>query len=155
VIQAAMNNRTDILLDYAGPKTEPANSTARAWVWAGSFIVVGVMTVAVLVPKFNGGRANAKQSAAANDIQILAAQLDAFNADNQRYPTTAEGLAALVGDPGSGLSNQKRSYTERAPTDPWGQAYIYRFPGSNGKKFDLLSGGPDGREGGGDDIVAP
>ena len=77
--------------------------------------------------------------------------LQRFETDNGRFPTTEEGLQALVENPGN-LPNWKHSYIEKLPNDPWGHPYIYRCPGTGSKDFDLLSCGPDGHEGGGDDI---
>jgi type II secretion system protein G len=92
----------------------------------------------------------ADRAAATAQISNLRTALDTFEIDNGRYPTTAEGLVALVKNPGN-LSSWKQ-YVDSVPMDPWGHPYIYRCPGSNGKDFDLLSAGPDGQEGTGDDV---
>lgn len=74
--------------------------------------------------------------------------LDIFEVDNGRYPTSAEGLAALVKQP-AGLTNWHGPYVDDAAVqaDPWGHPYIYRYPGKqHPNTYDLISTGPDGRE---------
>jgi general secretion pathway protein G len=116
-------------------------------------VILGVLAV-VVVPRFTGRSEQARMTAARTDIASLEVALDAFEVDNGRFPTTEEGLAALVQQP-SGLQNWQGPYIRRGvPKDPWGNPYIYRFPGQHNRNgFDLYSMGPDGREGGGDDIV--
>ncbi len=84
------------------------------------------------------------------DIQIssLASALDLYYLDNGRYPTTNEGLTALVKRP-AGASNWNGPYLKGSavPLDPWGNSYVYRQPGQHGA-YDLSSNGPTGREGG-------
>ena len=82
-------------------------------------------------------------AAAQADIAGLKLALNAYEIDNGQYPTTGQGLMALVSN---------RGYIEKLPPDPWGHPYIYRCPGSNGKDFDLFSAGPDGIPGTADDI---
>ena len=95
----------------------------------------------------------AKVAAAQTDISNLSSALDAYEIDNGSFPTSEQGLNALVENPG-GLTTWKHSYISKLPkADPWGQPYIYRCPGNNGKDYDLVSGGPDKHEGGDDDIT--
>jgi general secretion pathway protein G len=76
-----------------------------------------------------------------------------FEVDVGRYPTTAEGLAALHEDPGS--KGWKGPYLKReVPKDPWGRSYGYRSPGEHNKQgFDVWSSGEDGEEGTEDDVT--
>ena len=69
--------------------------------------------------------------------------------DNQAYPTTAEGLNALIAPPGT-ASGWNGPYLDSSsvPLDPWGNGYVYRFPGTAGGDYDLLSLGSDGEAGG-------
>jgi general secretion pathway protein G len=115
-------------------------------------MVILAILAAVIVPKFVSRGKQANETAAKSDIATLKLQLDAFEIDNQRYPTTEEGLMALVEKPSGDLPGWKKQYIDKLPNDPWGHPYIYRCPGSNNKEYDLLSAGPDGHEGGGDDI---
>jgi general secretion pathway protein G len=109
------------------------------------------------VPKLTGmlaGEENdAKQTVVKTQMVQLEAALDAFDVDAGRYPTQAEGLGALTAAPAN-LKAWRGPYVRRAvPKDPWGNDYVYRFPGKhNPNGYDLFSVGPDGREGGGDDF---
>lgn len=88
-----------------------------------------------------------RQTAAKTDIANLQLALDVFEIDCGRYPTNAEGLRALM-DPPRGLQNWHGPYIRRMPTDPWGNPYVYRYPGiNNAAGYDLFSLGTEGREG--------
>ena len=115
-------------------------------------VILGILA-AVVVPNLVGKTEKAKVSAAKTDISNLSSALNNFEAENGRFPTSEEGLNALVEKPGADLPNWKHSYIDKLPPDPWGKPYIYRCPGNNGKDFDIVSGGPDGHEGGDDDIA--
>jgi len=94
----------------------------------------------------------ARQMGALTDIANISVAMDAFEADCGRYPITEEGLRALVEQP-SGLANWMGPYVKSMPEDPWGNPYVYRCPGQqNTDGYDLYSFGPDGQDGGGDDI---
>ena len=114
-------------------------------------MVILAILAAVVVPKFTGRTEQAKISAAKSDIASLKVAINSFEIDNSRFPTQEEGLNALVTKPAD-LDTWKKPYIEQVRKDPWGHDYVYRCPGTNGKDFDLLSCGPDGREGGGDDV---
>lgn len=119
-------------------------------------IILGVL-VALVVPRFAGRTEQARRAAAEADIKAnLATALEMYLLDNGFYPTTEQGLAALVRPPtippiptswqGSYLKNAKSK-------DPWGHPYAYVCPGQqNSDGYDLYSVGPDGQEGGGDDV---
>ena len=95
----------------------------------------------------------AKRRAAETDIAMLASALTLFEADTGRYPTTAEGLAALVQEP-AGVKNWRGPYIQKMAHDPRGRPYVYRCPGlHNGSGFDLSSLGPDGQEGTADNVT--
>lgn len=89
-----------------------------------------------------------------SEVQVARAQIDAFEKaleqyqlDLRRYPSTEQGLGALVMRPGSEV-NWRGPYLKKAvPLDPWGRPYVYRVPGEKGD-FDLLSYGKDGQAGG-------
>jgi general secretion pathway protein G len=117
-------------------------------------IIIGVL-VGMVVPRLTGRSQQAKIAAAQADINAhLSAALDLFEVDNGRYPTTEEGLAALRTTP-SGAPRWKGPYLKRpVPLDPWGKPYVYRSPGQqNREDYDIFSYGPDGVEGGQDDIT--
>lgn len=115
-------------------------------------LVILAVLAAVVVPKFTSRSEQARTTAAQTDISSLETALDAFEVDTGRFPSSDEGLGALVAAPGS-VQNWRGPYIKRGlPKDPWGNAYIYRYPGQqNANGYDLYSFGPDGREGN-DDI---
>lgn len=117
-------------------------------------MVILVILAAVVVPKFTGRSEQAREAAAKTDISTIEAQLEAFEIDNGRYPTSEEGLMALIEAP-SNVRGWKGPYLKRGlPKDPWGNPYIYAFPATHSPSgFDLSSMGPDGHEGGDDDIT--
>jgi general secretion pathway protein G len=103
---------------------------------------------------FNARASRAKAVAAMTDIANLATCLQMFEVDCGRYPTTAEGLGALLAQPAN-ATGWKGPYLAGSalPKDPWGNPYMYVCPGKhNPDGLDLCSFGPDGKEGGGDDI---
>jgi general secretion pathway protein G len=114
-------------------------------------LVILAVLAAVVVPKFTGRSEQAKQAAAKTDISNISMQINAFEIDTGRYPSTEEGLNSLLTAPGN-ANGWHGPYLERLPSDPWGNGYQYRYPGQhNTSSFDLFSMGADGREGN-DDI---
>jgi general secretion pathway protein G len=113
-------------------------------------VILGVLA-AIVVPKLAGRSEEAKIKACKAEISILSGALDTFEVDNGRYPTTEEGLRALVEQPANAES--WRPYIKGGvPMDQWKHEYVYVYPGRNTPdSFDLSSLGPDGREGN-DDI---
>ncbi len=119
-------------------------------------LVILTTLTAIVLPKFTGRSKEAKVTAAKTQISQLEVALDAFEIDLSRYPTTVEGLRVLVEKPTSDAEGWKQPYLRRQeiPKDPWGNDYVYRYPGQyNEQGYDLYSNGPDGKQGGGDDIV--
>ena len=114
-------------------------------------IIIGVL-VSMVVPRLAGRSEEARIAAAKADINAnISVALDLFELDNGKYPTTDEGLPALRTKPGSAL-NWKGPYLKKEPVDPWGKKYAYNSPGAHNPDYDLSSYGPDGTEGGDDDI---
>jgi general secretion pathway protein G len=117
-------------------------------------IIIGVL-VALIAPNMIGQTDKARVTAAAADIHSISSALQMYKLDNFVYPTTDQGLQALVTKPGGSPEPKnwnKDGYLPKKPVDPWGNDYIYISPGAHGP-FDLSSHGPDGKEGGDDDIV--
>lgn len=115
-------------------------------------IIIGVL-VSMVVPRLVGRSEEARISAAKADVHAnISVALDLYELDNGRYPTTEEGLSGLRTRPAS-ATNWKGPYLKMRPKDPWGNAYVYRSPGDQNPDYDLYSFGPDGKEGGGDDIT--
>ena len=118
-------------------------------------LVILAVLAAIVIPKFAGRSQQAKETAAKTEISGFGIALDAYEVDTGSYPQGAAGLNALVQQPGN-AQNWKGPYLSKGtiPPDPWGNAYIYNYPGKNNPKgFDLSSVGPDGRAGGDDDIT--
>jgi general secretion pathway protein G len=116
-------------------------------------VIIGILA-AIVVPKLAGRSEDARISAAKGDIAAFRTALSAYEVDNGRYPTSDQGLNALISKPAE-AKNWKGPYVDRTevPKDPWGNDYVYLFPGTrNEKSFDLLSAGPDGAPGSEDDI---
>lgn len=90
----------------------------------------------------------AKSNTAQLQIAEFSSGLDLFHLEVGRYPTTEEGLAALVSEP-AGVANWNGPYLKKnnIPSDPWGQVYHYRYPGES-NDFDLFSLGRDNIDGG-------
>ncbi len=117
-------------------------------------IIIGIL-VAMVAPRLTGKSQQARIAASQADINAhLSTALDLFELGVGRFPTTQEGLAALRTAP-SGATGWKGPYLKRdVPKDPWGRKYAYRSPGQHNREdYDLFSNGPDGVEGGDDDVT--
>ncbi len=115
-------------------------------------VILGTLA-ALVVPKFTKRSEQAKIVAARTDLANIEVALDAFEVDCGRNPTTEEGLKALLEQPSSAIGWQGPYLKRGVPKDPWGNTYMYRCPGQhNTTGVDLYSYGPDGQEGGSDDI---
>lgn len=115
-------------------------------------VILGVLATLV-IPNMIGQDDQARRTAAAVDIRSVAMSLDNYRLDNYNYPSTDQGLNALIAKP-SGFpeaKNWRNKYLRKLPKDPWGNEYVYISPGADGD-FDLISLGRDGKAGGeGDD----
>ena len=114
-------------------------------------LVILAVLAAIVIPKFAGRSQQAKETAAKTQIESFKTALDSFEIEAGRYPTSEEGLNALVVAP-SDLQNLHEPYMPSIPKDPWGNPYQYKQPGThNPSSYDVFSLGTDGREGN-DDI---
>lgn len=112
-------------------------------------VIMGILA-ALVVPKLMGRTDDARIIAARQDIATLMQGLKLYKLDNQRYPTTEQGLQSLIARPVNGPipTNWKTGgYLERLPKDPWGNPYQYLSPGLRGE-VDIFSYGADGQPGG-------
>jgi len=110
-------------------------------------VIMGILA-ALVVPKLMGRTDDARVVAARQDIATLMQALKLYKLDNQHYPTTAQGLPALVVKPASGADGWKAGgYIDKIPKDPWGNPYQYLSPGVKGE-IDVFSYGADGQPGG-------
>ncbi len=115
-------------------------------------VVVVILSIlaAIVVPKIMGKPDEARITKVQSDIRALSAALDLYRLDNFTYPTTDQGIEALVTAPGSlssGARYQEGGYIDRVPKDPWGNNYNYLQPGTHGA-YDLYSFGADNAPGG-------
>ena len=110
-------------------------------------VIIGVV-MGVVGGKFFGQAEEAKRKAAKIEINQIGQSLDLFKLEVGRYPTTSEGLQALITAP-AGVTNWNGPYWKNGavPTDPWKNEYKYASPGQHGA-YDIVSMGPDGKEGG-------
>ncbi|MCK5707072.1 MAG: type II secretion system major pseudopilin GspG [Candidatus Aureabacteria bacterium] len=120
-------------------------------------IILGILAGAV-IPKLAGRTRQARIVAAGADINSnISVALDLYETDNGTFPTTSQGLKALLEKPSSAPTpiNWSGPYLKKGiPKDPWGQVYIYTSPGSkNAQWYDLSSSGPDAKKNTEDDIV--
>lgn len=108
-------------------------------------VILGLLA-ALVGPRLFGHVGAANQKAAKTQIEMLGQALDAFRLDVGRYPTTSEGLNALVTNPG--VEGWNGPYLKKGlPNDPWKKPYMYESPGQHGD-YDLVSYGADGAPGG-------
>jgi general secretion pathway protein G len=118
-------------------------------------LVILATLAAIVYPKLAGRSEQARVTAAQTQISSFSTALDAFEVDNGYYPKGKSGLLDLVQQPRD-AQNWRGPYMKGSaiPNDPWGQPYIYEYPGKNNPgSYDLMSMGPDGRTGGDDDIT--
>ena len=116
-------------------------------------VILGILA-SLVVPNLMGNKEQADRQKAVSDIVALENALDMYKLDNSRYPTTEQGLEALVTKPqGEPEPRNYKSdgYIVRLPRDPWGGAYQLMSPGEHGK-IDVFSMGLDGEAGTDDDI---
>lgn len=135
--------------------TGPVRSQRQA-----AFTLLELLVVMVIIgllagyvgPRYFGQIGKSQVKAARAQIDALEKALDQYRLDNGRYPTTEEGLAALVVRPGTAPRWDGPYLKKAVPLDPWGNPYVYRIPGQRGD-FDLVSFGKDGQPGGADEAA--
>jgi len=128
-------------------------STQRGFTLIEIMVVVVIIGVlgAIVVPQFMSRPDQAKVTAAHTDIQAISTALEMYRLDTFNYPSTQQGLEALVTRPaGTPLARNwnPQGYLKSLPVDPWGTPYRYLNPGSHSAGYDLFSFGADGVQGG-------
>lgn len=129
-----------------------AGSATRGFTLIEIMVVVVIMGIlaALIVPKLMGRTDDARIMAAKQDIATVMQALKLYKLDNQRYPTTEQGLQALIVKPATGPAAdgwKPGGYLDKLPKDPWGHPYQYLSPGIKGE-IDVFSLGADGEPGG-------
>ena len=110
-------------------------------------VIIGLLA-AYVGPRYFAQLGKSERGTAKAQIEAFGRALDAYRLDTGRYPSTAQGLAALVTRPAD-EPKWNGPYLQKAPPpDPWGHPYQYRQPGTGEAEFDLLAFGKDGRAGG-------
>jgi general secretion pathway protein G len=109
-------------------------------------VIIGLL-VAAVAPNFMGQIDKAAVNRARTDLRSIETALNLYRLDNFRYPSTAEGLEALVTNPGEASAPNWKQQLPRIPVDPWDQPYLYASPGQRGD-FDVFTYGADRQEGG-------
>ena len=114
-------------------------------------VILGILA-GMIVPRYMGRTDEAKTVKARIDISAIGTSLKLYRLDNGTYPTTEQGLAALVAKPATDpvpAHWNPKGYLEKGkePKDPWGRPYVYLSPGMHGE-YDLISYGADGAPGG-------
>jgi general secretion pathway protein G len=137
--------------------TERSTRPVRA---AAGFTLIEIMVVVVIIgllaamiaPQIMGRLGQAEMNRARLDIRQVELALNSYRLDNYRYPTSDEGLQALVTNPGEAVAPnwQRGGYLKSIPLDPWRRPYLYLNPGQHSPDFDVYTLGADGQEGGED-----
>ncbi|HDP79250.1 MAG TPA: type II secretion system protein GspG [Spirochaetes bacterium] len=114
--------------------------------------IIGILSI-VVVPRFMDIPQKARIEAARQQIAAFGLALDRYNLDNGVYPTSDQGLAALIQKPSTEpapINYNDGGYLKKReiPKDPWGRDYVYQSPGSHGNDYEIMSYGADGVEGG-------
>jgi len=109
-------------------------------------VILGLLAT-VIMPRILDRPEQTRRMKAKVDVRAIESALALFKTDTGRFPTTSEGLQALVADPGIKGYNRD-AYLDKVPADPWGGAYVYVSPGIHSKDYDLESYGKDGEDGG-------
>lgn len=116
-------------------------------------IVVVILSIlaSLIIPRIMNRPDQARVVKAQQDMRAIESALNMYRLDNFYYPTTNQGLEALVNKPSlqPEPANWQQAYLDKLPNDPWGQPYLYLMPGKNGD-FDLFTYGADKRKGGED-----
>ena len=111
-------------------------------------IIIGLLA-AVIVPQVVNKVDEARVARAKEDIQALETGLTEYRLDNSVYPTSEQGLKALVKRPNDpAITHWNGPYVQRLNTDPWGHPYHYVYPGTHGQPYDLFTYGPSDQPGG-------
>jgi general secretion pathway protein G len=115
-------------------------------------VVVVILAVlgALVVPKILENVDKARVTRAASDIRAIETALDLYRLDNFKYPTTEQGLQALVKQPADPTITNYRSegYLPSLPKDPWNFPYQYVSPGPDGRQYEITTYGKDNKPGG-------
>lgn len=111
-------------------------------------VIIGLLA-GYVGPKYFSQLGKSETKAAMAQVEALAKALDTYRLDIGHYPSTEQGLAALVSPPGNEAKWHGPYLAKKLPADPWGRAYLYKYPGEHGD-YDVWTLGNDGQAGGTD-----
>lgn len=112
-------------------------------------VIIGLL-VGYVAPKYFSQLGKSEVKVAKAQIEALGKALDMYRLDTGHYPGSDAGLQALVSKPANEANWAGPYLAKGVPLDPWGNAYVYRTPGTDGAEFDIISYGKDGKPGGND-----
>jgi general secretion pathway protein G len=115
-------------------------------------VILGILA-GIVLPKFGGRTEQARVTAAQTQISTFSTAISGFEIDVGHYPRGKSGLQDLVTAPRDAQGWHGPYLEKEIPKDPWGNDYIYEYPGKHGGSYDLYSTGPDGKANSEDDIT--
>lgn len=136
------------------PSGTPRRAGARGFTLIELLVVIIILAIlaAVVIPNVINRTGDARLAKAASDVSTIDSQLDVYKLDNGEYPTSDQGLQALVTNVANSPKWGGPYLKSGLPNDPWGHPYLYKYPGEHGTEYDVFSAGPDGQPGTADDI---
>lgn len=147
-VQSLKSLFSRFILQPLTPTPQPLNSRGFTLIEIMVVVFILGLLVTLVAPKVMGRTDEAKRTKAAADLRAVQQALNLYRLDNGSYPSTEQGLQALVTKPQNGMIPVRwnpEGYLEKVQTDPWGHPYLYL---SNGERYTLKSLGADGEEGG-------
>lgn len=131
-------------------RSYPSAGHRRGFTLIEMLVVILILAIlaALIIPRLIGRTSDAKIAKAKSDIATVSSLLQQYRLDNDKYPTTEEGLNALRVRPSSARAWKGPYTTKDIPMDPWGNPYVYQSPGPDGQDFLATSYGADGAPGG-------
>ena len=148
--ERAVNNLLFKPVALAARQSKVAARRVRGFTLLELLVVVAIigLLASYVGPKYFGVLGGSEQKSALAQIKLLGDAVEIYRLDVGQFPTTQQGLKALMVKP-AGIDKWKGPYLKKAiPLDPWNKQYIYRSPGSSGSDFEIISYGSDGQPGG-------